>query len=95
MLPRLPGVILPGPVSLFPATRSLEMAATSNNHPAYPRTWENVAHLRVFRAAAGDWDKVVGWRSDMIKRGWRLLRVSTEAEEIVAVFGKTKLGPGT
>lgn len=59
----------------------------------YPSAWENVAHLRVFRAPAGDWDKVATWRSDMLKRGWRLLRVSTEAEEIVAIFGKTRLDP--
>jgi len=30
----------------------------------------------------------------MVKKGWRLLRVSSDAEEIVAVFGKTKLGQG-
>lgn len=58
----------------------------------YPAKWESVAHLRVFRTAPGDWPKVVGWRTDMLKRGWRLLKVSSDAEEIVAVFGKTKIG---
>ena len=60
----------------------------------YPAKWESVAHLRVFRTAPGDWAKVVAWRTDMIKRGWRLLRISSNAEEIVAVFGKTKIGQG-
>lgn len=60
----------------------------------YPRNWENVAHLRVFRAANSEWDKVAGWRTDMVRRGWRLLRVSSDAEEIVAVFGKTRIGQG-
>jgi hypothetical protein len=61
----------------------------------YPAKWESVAHLRVFRASPGDWAKVVSWRADMVKRGWRLLRVSSDAEEIVAVFGKTKIGQST
>jgi len=59
----------------------------------YPSAWENVAHLRVFRTASGDWDKVATWRTDMLRRGWKLLRVSTEADEIVAIFGKTKRDP--
>ncbi len=58
----------------------------------YPAKWESVAHLRVFRASPGEWAKVAVWRGDMLKRGWRLLRVSSDAEEIVAVFGKTKIG---
>jgi hypothetical protein len=49
----------------------------------------------VFRTSTGEWDKVVSWRADMLKRGWKLLRVSSDSEEIVAVFGKTKIGPGT
>ena len=49
----------------------------------------------MFRTSTGEWDKVVTWRADMLKRGWRLLRVSSDNEEIVAVFGKTKIGPGT
>lgn len=58
----------------------------------YPATWENVAYLRVFRTAAEDWEKVTSWRSEMVKRGWKLLRVSSDAHEIVAVFGKSKGG---
>ena len=66
----------------------------SGSERLYPRSWEDVAHLRVFRTSTGDWDKVVGWRTEMIKKGWRLLRVSGDAEEIVAVFGKTRIGSG-
>ena len=44
--------------------------------------------MKVFRATSGDLEKVVGWRTDMLKRGWKLLRVSSDANEIVAVFGK-------
>lgn len=59
----------------------------------YPANWEHVAHLRVFRTSSQDWQKVATWRQDMLKRGWRLLRVNSTADEIVAVFGKTKIGP--
>ena len=68
--------------------------STHNPDRVYPRNWENVAHLRVFRTSTGEWDKVVSWRADMIKRGWSLLRVSSDNDEIVAVFGKTKIAPG-
>jgi hypothetical protein len=68
---------------------------TNTPERVYPRNWENVAHLRIFRTSTGEWDKVVGWRADMIKRGWRLLRVSSDDNEIVAVFGKTKIGQGS
>jgi hypothetical protein len=61
----------------------------------YPRSWESVAHLRVFRTSTGDWEKVVTWRADMVKLGWRLLRVSSDSDEIVAVFGKTRIGQGS
>jgi hypothetical protein len=60
----------------------------------YPVSWESVAHVRVFRAASREWDRVVAWRTDMVKRGWKLLRVTTEADEIIAVFGKTRNAPG-
>lgn len=73
---------------------SLPVNTDGSDRP-YPAKWESVAHLRVFRTTAGDWPKVVSWRTDMVKRGWRLLRVSSTAEEIVAVFGKTKIGHGS
>ena len=56
----------------------------------YPESWENVAELRVFRASAREWPKLIGWRADMRKRGWKLLRVTSDDKELVAVFGKTK-----
>lgn len=56
----------------------------------YPPQWETVADLRVFRTTNEEWEKLLGWRSDMRKRGWRLLRVSSDGPELVAVFGRTK-----
>jgi hypothetical protein len=60
----------------------------------YPVQWEQVADLRVFRTTAQEWEKLIGWRTDMRKRGWKLLRVSSEGSEMVAVFGRTK-GPAS
>lgn len=60
----------------------------------YPANWEAVADLKVLRTASGDWDKVVAWRTDMLKRGWKLLRITSDGSETVAVFGKTRIGPG-
>ncbi len=65
---------------------------TSRTEKPYPAHWESVAHVRVFRATSREWDRVVAWRTDMVKRGWKLLRVTSNAEEIVAVFGKTRIG---
>lgn len=56
----------------------------------YPPHWEDVADLRVFRTTAGEWEKLIGWRNDMRKRGWKLLKVSSEGSEMVAIFGRTK-----
>jgi hypothetical protein len=56
----------------------------------YPAQWERVADLRVFRTTTEDWQKLIAWRADMRKRGWRLLRVSHDGPELVAVFGRTK-----
>lgn len=56
----------------------------------YPAHWEQVADLRVFRTTAQEWEKLIGWRADMRKRGWKLLRVSSDAGEMVAIFGRTK-----
>ena len=62
---------------------------TSPSKP-YPAHWEQVADLRVFRTTAQQWEKLIGWRADMQKRGWKLLRVASEGTEMVAVFGRTK-----
>ena len=56
----------------------------------YPADWERVADLRVFRATPDEWEKLITWRTDMGKRGWKLLRVSHDGPELVAVFGRTK-----
>jgi hypothetical protein len=56
----------------------------------YPPSWEQVADLRVFRTDASDWDRLATWRADMRKRGWKLLKVTSDDVELVAVFGKTK-----
>ena len=56
----------------------------------YPEAWENVAELRVFRTGVSEWEKLIAWRADMRKRGWKLLRVSHDDTELVAVFGRTK-----
>jgi hypothetical protein len=58
----------------------------------YPPHWEAVADLRVFRTTSLEWEKLIGWRADMRKRGWKLLRVSSEGQEMVAIFGRTKSG---
>ena len=70
-----------GPTALLPMT--------SPSKP-YPAQWEQVADLRVFRTTAQEWEKLIGWRADMRKRGWKLLRVASEGSEMVAVFGRTK-----
>lgn len=57
----------------------------------YPPQWESVADLRVFRTTAEAWEKLIGWRADMRRRGWKLLRVSSEGPELVAIFGRTKI----
>jgi hypothetical protein len=57
----------------------------------YPPQWEDVAELRVFRTTAEDWEKLIAWRADMRKRGWKLLRVSSDGPEMVAVFGRTRI----
>jgi len=56
----------------------------------YPAHWERVADLRVFRTTTEEWEKLIAWRTDMGKRGWKLLRVSHDGPELVAVFGRTK-----
>jgi len=56
----------------------------------YPQQWETVADLRVFRTTSEEWEKLLAWRADMRKRGWKLLRVSSDGPELVAIFGRTK-----
>jgi hypothetical protein len=56
----------------------------------YPVAWEHVAELRVFHTTPQQWDKLIGWRTDMQRKGWRLLQVSSDSGDMVAVFGRTK-----
>lgn len=56
----------------------------------YPARWEDVAELRVFRTTPTEWEKLIQWRGEMRRRGWRLLRVTSEDQEMVAVFGRTR-----
>ncbi len=56
----------------------------------YPPDWERVAELRVFHTTPGGWAKLINWRAEMQRKGWRLLQVSSTANEMVAVFGRTK-----
>jgi hypothetical protein len=61
----------------------------------YPDAWESVAELKVFRARAEEWDKLSDWSADMRRRGWRLLRVTTDASQLVAVYGKARGASGS
>ncbi|MFI5235433.1 MAG: hypothetical protein ACHQXA_06970 [Gemmatimonadales bacterium] len=72
-----------------PSADSQAELPPSTDH-LYPATWERVAELRVFRTPQAAWERLIAWRGDMRKRGWRLLRVTSDADELVAVFGKTK-----
>jgi hypothetical protein len=56
----------------------------------YPIDWDRVADVRVMRTTTQEWEKLIAWRTDMRRRGWKLLRVSHEGPELVAVFGRTK-----
>ncbi len=56
----------------------------------YPEGWEDVAELRVFRTTAERWQKLISWRSEMRRKGWKLLQVSSQGVEMVAVFGRTR-----
>lgn len=68
---------------------------SDSNTPAdkpYPRSWESRADVRVFRAPTKDWERLLQWRSDMSRRGWKLLRVSRDGDEMVAIFGRPRGG---
>ncbi|MBE0590900.1 MAG: hypothetical protein IH616_00700 [Gemmatimonadales bacterium] len=44
----------------------------------------------MLRTAERDWERLIGWRAELGRKGWRLLQVTAESGEIVAVFGRTK-----
>lgn len=65
---------------------------SSGGDKPYPPQWDQVAEIRVLRAPDNDWDKLSAWGADMKKKGWRLLQVSSDGGQIVAVFGKSRSG---
>lgn len=71
-------------------SRDPRAAGPASRDRGYPTAWERVAELRVFRTPLTAWERLIAWRADMRKHGWRLLRVTSDAKELVAVFGKTK-----
>ena len=71
-------------------TKSPSNKPSSPKPPPYPAQWENVADLRVFRTTAEEWEKLIGWRTDMLRRGWKLLKISSDGPEVLAIFGRTK-----
>ena len=56
----------------------------------YPDNWEAVAELRVFRTTEERWQRLIAWRAEMQHKGWKLLQVTADRGEMVAVFGRTK-----
>ncbi len=56
----------------------------------YPEQWHAVAELRVFRTTAPKWTSLIAWRTEMRRKGWTLLKVSTESGEVIGVFGRTR-----
>ena len=66
------------------------MATSESNPQPYPVDWEKVAEIRVFRTTPKEWQRLVSWRGDMKKKGWKLLRVTTDRGELVGVFGRTR-----
>src|SRR5256885_14113042 len=78
--------------SAYGPTARLSMTLPSK---PYPPQCEQVADLRVFRTTTHEWEKLIGWRADMAKRGWKLLRVSDQGADIVAIFGRTQAEPAS
>jgi len=68
----------------------MALPSSPSSGKLYPAQWESVADLRVFRTTAVEWERLIVWRNDMLKRGWKLLRVTSEGPELVAIFGRTK-----
>lgn len=71
------------------ANRAPQGPSTESLRP-YPESWEKVAELRVFRTTNERWQQLIGWRTDMRRKGWKLLHVSSTHGEMFAVFGRTR-----
>ena len=78
------------PVSVSDIGMSSRPTGSFDRSKPYPESWDKVADLRVFRTSPREWEKLIAWRADMRKRGWKLLKVTSDDIELVAVFGKTK-----
>ena len=63
--------------------------APAPDHP-YPEQWDEVAEVRVFRTTVPKWTNLIAWRAEMRRKGWKLLKVATESEEMIGVFGRTR-----
>ena len=63
---------------------------TDRTSDSYPAAWNEVADIRVFKAAPNEWTRLISWRTDMLRKGWKLLRVSTKENQMIAVFGRTR-----
>lgn len=59
------------------------------NQP-YPPDWEKVAELRVFNSTPKEWTKLISWRAEMKRKGWKLLKVTTGPSRMIAIFGRTR-----
>lgn len=68
----------------------MDSSPTDPAGSVYPETWEQVAELRVFRTTSERWQRLIGWRAEMRRKGWKLLQVSADHGEMLAVFGRTK-----
>src|SRR5205085_11012782 len=64
--------------SAYGPTALLPMSSPSK---PYPAQWEEVADLRVFRTTSEEWEKLIGRRADIRKRGRKPLRVASDGRE--------------
>lgn len=65
-------------------------AQSTGGSDVYPRAWDDVAEIRVFRTSQSEWERLISWRTDMGRKGWKLLRVNTRESQLVAIFGRTR-----
>jgi len=63
--------------------------ADAPNRP-YPEQWDEVAEVRVLRTTVPKWTNLIAWRAEMRRKGWKLLKVATDKDEMIGVFGRTR-----
>jgi hypothetical protein len=76
----------------LPPESSVTCEVRERSDKPYPLEWERSAEIRVLRARVNDWQKLLSWRADMGKRGWRLLDVHSEGDQLTAIFGRPREG---